>query len=106
MEFDATIIYCELERLPELRHFCPLFDSLAKSGLCVQHTAAKKMGCKVPHSTPPRYFGLSLQHAWTRYVGLPVSQPRKRFFRGKWDRKLAHNSEYDIAKTLELVFRL
>eukprot|EP01047_Picozoa_sp_COSAG01_P111316 COSAG01_NODE_40104_length_467_cov_6.103261_2_plen_80_part_01 len=51
----------------------------------------------------PDYFGLSLEHAWTRYVGLPVSRPRDRFLHGKWDRDLAHNSEYDVAKTLELV---
>jgi hypothetical protein len=35
-----------------------------------------------------------LEHAWTRYV------------HGKWDRELAHNSDYDIAKTLELVLHL
>jgi hypothetical protein len=58
---------------------------------------------QLPHSTPPDYFGLSLEHAWTRYVGLPVSRPRDRFLHGKWDRDLAHNSEYDVAKTLELV---
>eukprot|EP01047_Picozoa_sp_COSAG01_P032430 COSAG01_NODE_2344_length_7864_cov_3.341790_5_plen_201_part_00 len=28
-----------------------------------------------------------------------------RFLYGKWDRDLAHNSEYDVAKTLELVLR-
>ena len=50
--------------------------------------------------------GLSLQHAWTRYVGLPVSRPRDRFVNGGWDHDLAHNSEYDVAKTLELVLRL
>jgi hypothetical protein len=105
LEFDATIIYCELERLPKLRHRCPLFASLATSGICVMQTAAKKTGWKVPHSTPPDYFGLSLQHAWIRYVGLPVFA-RDRFLRGKWDRDLAHNSEYDVAKTLELVLRL
>jgi hypothetical protein len=44
--------------------------------------------------------------AWTRYVGLPVSRPRDRFLHGKWDRDLAHNSEYDVAKTLELVLHL
>jgi hypothetical protein len=71
----------------------------------VIQTAAKKTGWKVPHSTPPDYFGLSLQHAWTRYVGLPVSRPRDRFLYGQWDRDLAHNSEYDVAKTLELVLR-
>ena len=106
MEFDATTIYCELERLPKLRHHCKMFDSLATSGICAMQTAAKKTGWKVPHSTPPDYFGLCLEHAWTRYVGLPVSQPRGRFLRGYWDRKLAHNSEYDVAKILELVLRL
>ena len=57
-------------------------------------------------ATPPDYLRLSLQHAWTRYVGLPVSRPRDRYLNGKWDRELAHNSEYDVAKTLELVLRL
>jgi hypothetical protein len=61
---------------------------------------------QLPHSTPPDYFGLSLEHAWTRYVGLPVSRPRDRFLHGKWDRDLARNSEYDVAKTLELVLYL
>ena len=95
IEFDATIIYCELERIPELRHHCPLFESLAISGLCVAQAAAKKTGWKVPHSTPIDYYYLSLEHAWTRYVGS-----------GKWDRELAHNSDYDIAKTLELALHL
>jgi hypothetical protein len=30
---------------------------------------------------------------------------RGTFLYGKWDRDLAHNSEYDVAKTLELVLR-
>jgi DNA polymerase III epsilon subunit-like protein len=106
IEFDATIIYCELERIPELRHHCPLIESLAISGLCVAQAAAKKTGWKVPHSTPIDYYYLSLQHAWTRYVALPVSRPRDRYLHGRWDQKLAHNSDYDIAKALELALHL
>jgi hypothetical protein len=53
--------------------------------------------------SPPSHGFVS---AWTRYVGLPVSRPRDRFLHGYWDRKLAHNSVYDVAKTLELVLRL
>jgi hypothetical protein len=46
---------------------------------------------QVAHSTPPDYYWLSLEHAWTRYVGLPVLRPWNGFLRGKWNRKLAHN---------------
>jgi hypothetical protein len=107
MEFDATIIYCELERLPKLSHRCPLFESLATSGICAMNAAAMKRGWKVPQSTPPDYFSLSLENAWTRFVSLPVSRPHDRFIRGTlWDRELAHNSDYDVAKTIELLLHL
>ena len=35
-----------------------------------------------------------------------VSRPQKRFLHGRWDRELAHNSDYDVAKTLELLLHL
>ena len=60
----------------------------------------------VPHSTPPDYFSLSLENAWTRFVSLPVSRPHDRFRGPLWDRELAHNSDYDVAKTLELLLHL
>eukprot|EP01047_Picozoa_sp_COSAG01_P090970 COSAG01_NODE_22684_length_845_cov_4.443700_2_plen_108_part_00 len=107
MEFDATIIYCELERLPKLRDRCPLFESLATSGICAMNAAAMKRGWKVPYSTPPDYHSISLENAWTRFVSMPVSRPQDRSLRGPlWDRELAHNSDYDVAKTLELLLHL
>eukprot|EP01047_Picozoa_sp_COSAG01_P025082 COSAG01_NODE_1570_length_9869_cov_360.007267_9_plen_107_part_00 len=106
MEFDATTIYCELERSPKLCHHCRLFASLATSGICVMHAAAKKRGWMVPDSTPPDYYKISLELAWIRNVGLPVSRSRPRYLYGRWDRELAHNSNYDVAKTLELLLHL
>eukprot|EP01047_Picozoa_sp_COSAG01_P016272 COSAG01_NODE_830_length_13271_cov_2.845278_2_plen_83_part_00 len=47
----------------------------------------------------------ALENAWTRYVGLPVFCTRGCFVRGKWKKQLAHNSNYDVAKTLELILR-
>eukprot|EP01047_Picozoa_sp_COSAG01_P006405 COSAG01_NODE_231_length_21019_cov_104.980501_14_plen_72_part_00 len=70
------------------------------------HSAAKKRGWMVPHSNPPDYRKISLELAWIRCVGLPVSRPQKRFLHGRWDRELAHNSDYDVAKTLELLLHL
>ena len=57
-----------------------------------------------------------VEHTWTQHtllavgpsnmLGLVMSACLCLGLRGKWDRDLAHNSDYDVAKTLELVLRL